>query len=164
MKQCITFLTALLLFCVHSRVHAQTATQISDPGKIYSTFNLTNYKARLEQQFGYTKAAEMIKYGREEAWPEGLNTFDKRMEDPSQEALKKYKVRTVVALTGTQVIVSVSPSDNSYMSSRYLLGGQTFYIVIGKEGLKNASAPPLKEAVATESDATNRVNKLLQSR
>mgnify|MGYP003582790563 CR=1 FL=1 len=164
MKQCITFLTALLLFCVHSQVHAQTATQISDPGKIYSTFNLSNYKARLEQQFGTTKAAEMIKYGREEAWPEGLNTFDKRMEDPSQEALKKYKVRTIVALTGTQVMVSVSPSDNSYMSSRYLLGGQTFYIVIGKEGLKNASAPPLKEAVATESDATNRVNKLLQSR
>lgn len=167
MKQCITFLsTLLLLLCLHSSGNAQQSvvTQISDPGKLYSTFNLKDYKAQLEQQFGVSKAAEMIRYGREETWPEGLNTFDKRMEDPSQEALKKYKVRTVVALNSNQIIISVNPSENSFMSSRYLLSGQTFYIVIGKEGLKNTTAPQLKEAASTESDATNRVKQLLKSK
>lgn len=167
MKQCITFLsTLLILFCLHSSGNAQQSvvTQISDPGKLYSTFNLTDYKAQLEQQFGVSKAADIIKYGREESWPEGLNTFDKRMEETSQEALKKYKVRTVVALNSSQIIISINPSENSFMSGRYLLSGQTFYIIIGKEGLKNTSAPQLKELEATESDASSRVKKQLQSR
>ncbi|WP_129021586.1 hypothetical protein [Edaphocola flava] len=122
-------------------------TQISNPGRVFPSADLESYKPQLEQQFGTEKAAIILSRVTQKGWPEAINTIEERLEDRAQNTIKKFKVRTVAMINSNYCLVSVSPADNPGLDDAYYLSsGEPFYMLVGKDGIKNPVAPPLAKA------------------
>lgn len=122
-------------------------TQISNPGRVFPSADLESYKPQLEQQFGTEKAAIILSRVTQKGWPEAINTIEERLEDRAQNTIKKFKVRTVAMINSNYCLVSVSPADNPGLDDAYYLpSGEPFYMLVGKDGIKNPVAPPLTKA------------------
>ncbi|RQO31056.1 hypothetical protein DBR32_10140 [Taibaiella sp. KBW10] len=125
-------------------------TQISNPGRIFPSCELEESRQQLQQQFGPEKADQIIRLVKASGWPAPLNNVSSRLEESSQQAIKKYKVRTMAIIDARYCLVSISAADNPGMDASYFLpSGQLFYMFVGSDGIKNPVAPPLVKKKAT---------------
>lgn len=108
-----------------------TPVKIVDLGEMYSTYNLTESdQAEVKRQLD-DKAllSEIIRYSKENQWPDAVNTLDERLENRS--VMLKYNFYRVASF-GNKTIVSVPQDKNKHMPAAYIPQGPMYIIFASK--------------------------------
>lgn len=106
---------------------------IVDPGQLISGYTFSEEEANYIKELYGDEGYEFINNNcRENAWPEGMNSLEKRLE--AAEDIKLY-IAFLVASIGDSSILEITPEENPHMPVA-LLPSNTFYIVIKNEGIE----------------------------
>ena len=100
---------------------------ISDMGEMYSTYNMSSSeKEELGRQLNNKALVEeIIRYSKENTWPDAVNTLDERISNRT--AMMKYhfyKVGTV----GNKTIITIPKAKNGHMSASFIPTGPMYMI------------------------------------
>lgn len=100
---------------------------ISDMGEMYSTYNMSSSeKEELGRQLNNKALVEeIIRYSKENTWPDAVNTLDERISNRT--AMMKYhfyKAGTV----GNKTIITIPKAKNGHMSASFIPTGPMYMI------------------------------------
>ncbi len=100
---------------------------VSDLGEMYSTYNMSEAERREVSAQLNNKALldEIIRYSKENTWPDGVNTLDDRLN--SRTTMGKYNFYKV-ATFGSRTIVSVPKEKNQHMPASFIPSGPMYMI------------------------------------
>lgn len=101
--------------------------KITDLGEMYSTYNMSQAeKTEVSRQLN-TKSLldEIIRYTKENTWPDGVNTLDDRLANRS--IMQRYNFYKVASF-GNKTIVSIPAEKNQHMPAAYIPQGPMYII------------------------------------
>lgn len=92
---------------------------ITDLGEMYSTYNITETeKSEVSRQLNdKTLITEIVRYSKENQWPDAVNTLDERLENRA--VMMKYHFYKVASF-GSKTIVVVPQEKNKHMPAAYI--------------------------------------------
>lgn len=107
---------------------------ISDPGELHSTYNIGDSEAKTlqENMTKPDKVNEVIEYANESSWPKGLSDFNDRIQESTQELIKKFMAFKVAEL-GDKYLLWIPAGKNKKSGLPF---SHDIYFVIGKSGVK----------------------------
>ena len=106
---------------------------ITDPGQLLAGYKFTADEIQdISDQLGSDGFEFINENCREESWPTGINSLDKRL--AAKDDIEKYTAY-LVAETGEISILEINPEDNNYMPFS-LQPETTFYFIIRSEGIE----------------------------
>jgi len=106
---------------------------IIDPGQLISGYEFSEKEISYIKDLYGDEGYEFINtHCREDAWPEGINSLDKRLE--AAEDIKLYIAFQVTSI-GDISILEITPEENPHMPIS-LQPSSTFYIIIKSEGIE----------------------------
>lgn len=100
---------------------------VTDLGEMYSTYNMSEAERREVSSQLNNKALldEIIRYSKENTWPDGVNTLDDRLN--SRTTMAKYNFYKV-ATFGSRTIVSIPKEKNGHMPASFVPTGPMYMI------------------------------------
>lgn len=104
-----------------------TAVKVTDLGEMYSTYNLSQAeKTEISRQLNNKSLLdEIVRYAKENTWPDGVNTLDDRL--ANRKIMERYNFYKV-ASCGNKTIVSVPAEKNQHMPAAYIPQGPMYII------------------------------------
>lgn len=127
-------LLALLLVStsLFAQFKAKRSVKISDPGQLYSSYNLSREDENaIRKQVG-DEGLSLIKSAcHEEQWPKGIAAFDDRQK--AREKIKQYKA-FVVAQFSDKYILWIPAKKNKRMDDE-MKSPNDFFFIVGKKGV-----------------------------
>lgn len=108
-----------------------TEVRITDLGEMYSTYNITETeKTEIKQQLkDKNLILEIVRYSKENQWPDAVNTLDERLDNRS--VMMKYNFFKVASF-GNKTIVAVPQEKNKHMPAAYIPQGPMYIIFASK--------------------------------
>lgn len=101
--------------------------KITDLGEIHSTYNLS--KAEKAEVSGQLKDKslidEIVRYTKENTWPDAVNTLDDRL--ANRKTMERYNYYKVASF-GNKTIVSIPAEKNQHMPAAYIPQGPMYII------------------------------------
>ncbi len=100
---------------------------ITDMGEMYSTYNMSAAeKEELSKQLkNKALTDEIVRYSKENMWPDAVNTLDERLN--KRDMMMKYKFYKV-AVIGDKTIVTIPASKNKHMPAAFIPTGPMYMI------------------------------------
>lgn len=131
-KQAFFFVVLVSAFTACSKsfmIDGKKARQVTvtNLGEMYSTYNMSEAeRGEVSAQLN-NKALldEIIRYSKENTWPDGVNTLDDRLN--SRSTMAKYHFYKV-ATFGNKTIVSVPKEKNGHMPASFVPTGPMYII------------------------------------
>jgi hypothetical protein len=106
---------------------------IVDPGQLISGYTFSEEEVMYIKELYGDEGYEFINNNcREDAWPEGMNSLEKRLEAAAD---IKLFIAFLVASIGDSSILEITPEENPHVPAAFQPSG-TFYIVIKNEGIE----------------------------
>ena len=104
-----------------------TAVKVTDLGEMYSTYNLSQAeKTEVTRQLNNKSLLdEIVRYAKENTWPDGVNTLDDRL--ANRKIMERYNFYKVASF-GNKTIVSVPAEKNQHMPAAYIPQGPMYII------------------------------------
>jgi hypothetical protein len=104
-----------------------TTVKITDLGEMYSTYNLSQAeKTEVTRQLNNKSLLdEIVRYAKENTWPDGVNTLDDRL--ANRKIMERYNFYKVASF-GNKTIVSVPAEKNQHMPAAYIPQGPMYII------------------------------------
>jgi hypothetical protein len=104
-----------------------TAVKVTDLGEMYSTYNLSQAeKTEVSRQLNNKSLLdEIVRYAKENTWPDGVNTLDDRL--ANRKIMERYNFYKVASF-GNKTIVSVPAEKNQHMPAAYIPQGPMYII------------------------------------
>lgn len=104
-----------------------TAVKVTDLGEMYSTYNLSQAeKAEVSRQLNNKSLLdEIVRYAKENTWPDGINTLDDRL--ANRKIMERYNFYKVASF-GNKTIVSAPAEKNQHMPAAYIPQGPMYII------------------------------------
>ena len=109
----------------------KTRVYITDRGQLYSTFELKNHKSEIESFVG-SAYYDVLKYGNENNWPQGISTLTNR--DKNNDQFMRYSVHAVARFGEKYYVLEVDPKENEHMPAD-MQSDKPFYFIIGADGI-----------------------------
>ncbi|RXK62361.1 hypothetical protein ESA94_04945 [Lacibacter luteus] len=105
--------------------------KVTDLGEMYSTYNITESEQTEVKRQLTDKGlmSEIIRYSKENQWPDAVNTLDERLENRS--VMMKYNFYKVASF-GNKTIVAVPQEKNKHMPAAYIPQGPMYIIFASK--------------------------------
>lgn len=111
-------------------------TKITDPGQLYSTYNLESDESGVAQwlrnTYGNAAAAEIMKRAVESGWPAGINNFSDRSN--YREGFRDYVAYYIADIGASKVLLWIPMNKNQHMPAA-CRGDNDIYMVYGRNGL-----------------------------
>lgn len=112
------------------------ATKITDPGQLYSTYNLetdeSGVVALLKRDYGEAGAAEIFKRSQESGWPFGISDFNRRSE--YRDRFSEYTAYYIADVGSEKALLWIPMSKNTGVPSA-MQGENDIFFIYGKKGL-----------------------------
>lgn len=111
-------------------------TIIDDPADMYSTYDMKNQPALLQQwtnRYGAAKANEVVRLMHENAWPQGVNSLAKR--DAVRQGFKNIVAYYLDDIDDSKVLLYVPAADNKHMQADWK-ELKDFFIVMAKKAVR----------------------------
>jgi len=101
--------------------------EVTDMGEMYSTYNMSEAERREVSGQLSNKALmdEIVRYTKENTWPDAVNTLDDRLKNRS--TMTKYNFYKV-ATFGNRTIVSIPKEKNQHMPASFVPSGPMYMI------------------------------------
>ncbi len=108
-----------------------TEVRITDLGEMYSTYNITEAdKTEIKQQLKDKNLIdEIVRYSKENQWPDAVNTLDERLDNRS--VMMKYNFYKVASF-GNKTIVAIPQEKNKHMPAAYIPQAPMYIIFASK--------------------------------
>ena len=105
--------------------------KVTDLGEMYSTYNITESEQTEVKRQLTDKGlmSEIIRYSKENQWPDAVNTLDERLENRS--VMMKYNFYKVASF-GNKTIVAIPQEKNKHMPAAYIPQGPMYIIFASK--------------------------------
>lgn len=136
------------------------ATKITDPGQLYSTYNLESDESGvanwLRNTYGNAAAAEILKRAVESGWPSAISTFSSRSN--YREGFRDYVAYHIADIGSDKVLLWIPMNKNGHMPAA-CRGEHDIYMVYGRSGLsmgdKVKATVNVKQATSSGSGTGN---------
>jgi hypothetical protein len=132
MKQVVVLLLVAISFTACTKafyIDGKKAQEvkITDLGEMYSTYNLSQAeKTEITRQLNNKSLLdEIIRYTKENTWPDGVNTLDDRLANRS--IMQRYNFYKIASF-GNKTIVSIPAEKNQHMPAAYIPQGPMYII------------------------------------
>ena len=121
--------------------YAAADAGISDPGELYSTYDLTAdaaARATIQAQTSAALLQDILIYSNERSWPSGIATLDGRI--ARREQIQDYRVYAI-ARFNDKVVLRVPAAENQHMPAN-MRPARDIYFIFGQGGIQASSAAP----------------------